>query len=198
MADNTQEIQEREKWYEESIYGCDDQAADIAWEMLKEDKEVDARKALGFVYIEPGSVQFNGETIKVDKGFWMCKYETPQRMWQWVLGENPAYHKGVGSLPIEQISYDDVTEKFIPALKKIFPKIDFAIPTETKWKYAALGGNKSKGYAFPGSDDLDEVAWHAGNSGGHTQPVGKKKPNELGLYDMCGNAFEWIEVQDEK
>ncbi len=67
----------------------------------------------------------------------------------------------------------------------------YRLPTEAEWEYAARGGVESKGFPYPGSANLDEVAWYEANSGGKTHEVGQKKPNELGLYDMLGNAFEW-------
>jgi formylglycine-generating enzyme required for sulfatase activity len=65
------------------------------------------------------------------------------------------------------------------------------LPTEAEWEYAARGGPLSEGYRYAGSDDADEVAWYFETSGKHTEPVGRKQPNELGLYDMSGNAYEW-------
>ena len=67
----------------------------------------------------------------------------------------------------------------------------YRLPTESQWEYAARGGNKSYGYTFSGSDDLEIVGWYESNSGRQTQPVGGKNPNELGLYDMSGNVLEW-------
>jgi formylglycine-generating enzyme required for sulfatase activity len=65
------------------------------------------------------------------------------------------------------------------------------LPTEAEWEYAARGGNKSKGYRYSGSNDIDAVGWYDDNSGGKTHPVAQKQPNELGLYDMSGNVWEW-------
>ena len=69
----------------------------------------------------------------------------------------------------------------------------FALPTEAQWEFAARGGNKSKGYKYAGSNNIDDVAWYYDNSGEQTHPVAQKQPNELGLYDMSGNVFEWCQ-----
>ena len=80
--------------------------------------------------------------------------------------------------------------EFIEKLNEL-TKLNFRLPTEAEWEYVARGGNKSKGYKYSGSNSDVTVAWKVGNSHSRTHPVGQKKPNELGIYDMTGNVFEW-------
>jgi formylglycine-generating enzyme required for sulfatase activity len=120
--------------------------------------------------------------------FSIGKYEVTQEEWEAVMGSNPSKFKGV-KRPVERVSWDDCQE-FIRKLNQKTGK-HFRLPTEAEWEFAARGGNRSNGYKYSGSNDKRNVAWY--NSHKKTHPVGQKSPNELGLYDMSGNVFEWCQ-----
>lgn len=128
--------------------------------------------------------------------------EVTQELWQAVMGSNPSYFQASTNAnfgddlqrPVEMVSWNDC-QKFITKLNELTGKT-FRLPTEAEWEYAARGGNRSQGYKYAGSNDIEEVAWYASNSSTPiqiTHPVATKDPNELGLYDMSGNVWEWCQ-----
>ena len=121
--------------------------------------------------------------------YYIGKYEVTQALWQAVMGSNPSEFKGDPSRPVEWVSWNDCQE-FIDKLNRMTGK-RFRLPTEAEWEYAARGGNRSQGYKYPGGNDGNRVAWYKYNSDEKTHPVGTKSPNELGLYNMSGNVWEW-------
>ncbi|MDD6782935.1 MAG: bifunctional serine/threonine-protein kinase/formylglycine-generating enzyme family protein [Prevotellaceae bacterium] len=120
--------------------------------------------------------------------YYIGEIEVTQALWTAVMGNNPSYFKGENN-PVEKVSWNDC-QKFIKKLNSLTGK-NFRFPTESEWEYAARGGNKSKGYQYSGSNNIDDVAWYDDNSGSKTHPVKTKQPNELGIYDMSGNVWEW-------
>lgn len=123
--------------------------------------------------------------------FYIGQYPVTQALWEKVMGEeaNKSRFKG-GNRPIENVSWNTITQEFIPKLNELTGK-EYSLPSEAVWEFAARGGNLSKNYKYSGSSDLNEVGWYDKNSHMETKPVGLKAPNELGLYDMNGNAWEW-------
>ena len=103
------------------------------------------------------------------------------------MGTNPSSFKG-SNLPVESVTWNEC-QQFVQKLSEM-TGLHFRLPTEAEWEYAARGGNQSKGYTYAGSNNADSVAWHPNNCSG-LQPVGQKTPNELGIYDMSGNLYEW-------
>ena len=128
--------------------------------------------------------------VTLTKDYYIGKYEVSQALWKAVMGKNPSYFKG-DNLPVEEVSWDDCQE-FISKLNRITDK-KFRLPTEAEWEYAARGGKRSRGYQYSGSSNLSNVAWCRDNSGSKTHAVGTKQGNELGIYDMSGNVFEWCQ-----
>ena len=144
-------------------------------------------------------------TVKVDD-FYIDDFVVTQADWDRIMGYNPSYFKS-DDLPVENVGWYEAilfcNKKSEKNGKITCYTIDgeqiecdfgaggYRLPTEAEWEFAAIGGVKSKGFRYAGSDNLDEVAWYSKNAGKTTHPKGGKLPNELGLYDMCGNVFEW-------
>lgn len=138
--------------------------------------------------------------VTLTKDYYIGETLVTQALWKAVMGENPSEFKCENN-PVENISWEDC-QIFIKKLNSLLGK-QFRLPTEAEWEFAARGGIYSQGFTFAGSDNLDEVAWHDGDvTSDSTHPVALKKPNELGLYDMTGNVYEycndWFTYDEDK
>ena len=134
--------------------------------------------------------------------YYIGETEVTQALWQAVMGSTVSQQRdkankewplrGVGTnYPMYYISWDECQE-FVRKLNSLTGQ-SFRLPTEAQWEFAARGGNKSQGYKYSGSNTLGNVAWYTDNSGSETHPVKTKSPNELGIYDMSGNVWEWCQ-----
>ncbi len=155
---------------------------------------------MDFILIRPGTFQMGAgdagaeedempaRRVTLTRAFYLGKYEVTQEEWRAVMGRNPSHHPGPG-LPVESVSWNDCQE-FLAKLGQRTGR-QFALPTEAQWEYACRAGTTT---AWSGGDDerrLGDCAWSEANSGGMTHPVGGKRPNAWGLYDMEGNVGEW-------
>ena len=137
---------------------------------------------------DPDSDEKPAHQVTLTNNYYLGKTEVTQALWKAVMGNNPSYFAG-DNKPVEKVSWNDC-QTFFSKLNRATGK-NFRLPTEAEWEFAARGGNKSRHYQYSGSNSLTEVAWYDDNSGGMTHNVATKQPNELGLYDMSGNVWEW-------
>lgn len=136
-------------------------------------------------------------SVTISKDYYIGETEVTQALWYAVMGQKPTsdgnkWSSSVGlgdDYPAYYISWNDC-QTFITKLNQLTGQT-FRMPTEAEWEYAAKGGNKSQGYTYSGSNTIGDVAWYTSNSSSKTHPVASKKPNELGIYDMIGNVWEW-------
>lgn len=162
---------------------------------------------LELVWVEPGTFTMGSDLdeplrnkaegprmrVTLSKGFWLGKTEVTQAQYETVAGTNPSTFKAVGpNAPVEQVSWIDATEfcrkltERERAAGRLPEGYAYTLPTEAQWEYASRAGTTG---SYPGEPDA--MAWHDRNSGGTTHPVGLKRPNAWGFYDMAGNVLEW-------
>jgi formylglycine-generating enzyme required for sulfatase activity len=150
------------------------------------------------IKVEGGTFQMGSTTgdsnerpvhqVTLTNDYYIGETEVTQELWKAVMGNNPSSFKGSDQLPVERVFWNDC-QTFITKLNELTGKT-FRLPTEAEWEFAARGGNASQGYTYSGSNTVGDVAWY---NVYQTIKVATKAPNELGIYDMSGNVWEWCQ-----
>lgn len=172
------------------LAGCSKQPTDPLAQEINQDMVLveGGSYIMGSDSPEAADTEKPAHKVKVNS-FYISKFEVTQELFDEVLGSSLTYFPDPQN-PVNNVSWQQANY-FIEKLNEKTGE-NYRLPTEAEWEYAAIGGPKSKGFTYSGSNNIDDVAWYAGNSGNKAHKVGQKKPNELGLYDMTGNVGEFV------